>query len=439
MTPAAALPAKRRPSLARRAFRTVAVLLGINVLFTFVAVELLADKFEVTLLHRELAQEVQAMKGQITQAQVQTLLTALVTALYVPDGEVTDALPPIFVGRTPPFAGEVEVGTRTYLVVLERVADPPGVLHLALDISFLEDHERWMQQMTLAVGAAMLVFGLLLARIGTRRVVQPLVRLSRAIGGLRPDRPLEAVHTDYEDRELAQIAQAVDHLLKALDAHAKREKELVSLASHELRTPVAVIAGALDVLARRATLCDDDARTVARIQRATDGMRADIEALLAVARPTSPRHSAETAVPVDLAANARSVIRELEYGAPTDAGRARLSVVEPVPAVAADPALVRMLLRNLIQNALRHTPGGVDVEVRSEGVTISDRGPGLPPQVLGQLAVGRSAPDGGLGLFIVQLICERLGWRLDIRRSDAGGTVLALQVSGVPSAAHPSS
>ena len=68
-----------------------------------------------------------------------------------------------------------------------------------------------------------------------------------------------------------------------------------------------------------------------------------------------------------------------------------------------------------------------------------DSGPGLPPQVLEQLAVGRGAPDGGLGLFIVQLICERLGWRLDIRRSDAGGTVLALQVSGVPSAAHPSS
>ena len=314
------------------------------------------------------------MKGQITRAKVQTLRTALVTALYVPDGEVTDALPPVFDGRTPPFAGEVEVGTKTYLVLLERVADPPGVLHMALDISFLEDHERWMQQMTLAIGAAMLVFGLLLARIGTQRVVQPLARLSRAIGGLRPDRPLDALRTDYEDHELAEIAQAVDQLLKALYAHAKREKDLVSLASHELRTPVAVIAGALDVLARRATLCDDDARTVARIQRATDGMRADIEALLAVARPASPRYSAEAAVPVDLADNARSVIHELEYGAPTDAGRARLSVVEPVPAVAADPALVRMLLRNLIQNALRHTPGGVDVEVRSEGVTISDRG-----------------------------------------------------------------
>lgn len=439
MTAAAALPAKRRPSLARRAFRTVAVVLGINVLVTFVAVELIADKFEVTLLHRELAQEVQAMKGQISGPRVQTLRTALVTALYVPDGEVTGALPPIFVGRAPPFAGEVELGTRTYLVLLERVADPPGVLHMALDISFLEDHERWMQQMTLAVGAAMLVFGLLLARIGARRVVQPLQRLNRAIGGLRPDRPLEAVLTGFEDRELAEIAQAVDQLLKTLDGHAKREKELVSLASHELRTPVAVIAGALDVLARRATLCDEDARTVARIQRATDGMRADIEALLAVARPAGPRHSAEAAVPVDLAASARNVIGALEDASPTDAGRARLSVVEPAPAVAADPALVRMLLRNLIQNAMRHTREVVDVEVGPEGVIISDRGPGLPPPVLEQLAAHRGAPESGLGLFIVRLTCERLGWRLDVRRSDAGGTVLALRVSDVPSVAHPAS
>ncbi len=63
MTTAAALPATRRPSLARRLFRTVAAILGISVLVTFVAVELIANKFEVTLLHRELALEVQAMKG----------------------------------------------------------------------------------------------------------------------------------------------------------------------------------------------------------------------------------------------------------------------------------------------------------------------------------------------------------------------------------------
>lgn len=161
------------------------------------------------------------MKGQITRAKVQTLRTALVTALYVPDGEVTDALPPVFDGRTPPFAGEVEVGTKDLPSLARACGRPAGCSTWHWTFRFSGVHERWMQQMTLAIGAAMLVFGLLLARIGTQRVVQPLARLSRAIGGLRPDQPLDALRTDYEDHELAEIAQAVDQLLEALYAHAE--------------------------------------------------------------------------------------------------------------------------------------------------------------------------------------------------------------------------
>lgn len=428
MTPAADPPVKRKPSLASRFFRSVAIMLSVNVLVTFVALELIADQFDATLLNGELAREVQVIKGQITKAQVETWRTALVTALYVPDGDVTAELPPMFAGRTSPFAGEVEVGTRTYLVVLERLADPPGNLHVALDISFFGKFERQLHQVTMVVGAAMVLFGVLLAQIGAKHVVQPLAQLTREIAGLRPGSALGTVYTSYRDRELAEIARTIDNLLRELDAHAKRERGLISLASHELRTPVTVIAGALDVLAGRDTLCADDARVVARIRRATDEMGADIEALLALARRPSQHRSVEAFAPVDLADIARSVLHELEGGMPADACRVQLLVTEPAPEVVADPALVRMLLRNLIQNAVHHTRGSVEVKVGPGGVTISDHGPGLPPLVLAQLAANNDAPDGGLGLFIVQLICERLGWRLDIRRSDTGGTVLALLV-----------
>jgi signal transduction histidine kinase len=439
-TPAVPLPVARRSSLARRLFRSVVVMLSLSVLAAFVAVELIADESEVTLLRGEFAREVDALKEQIAGAHVQTWRMVLFTAVYVPDGDVTDALPPMFVGHTAPFAGEVSMGASTYLVVLDRVAQPPGTLHVALDISFLEDHERWMQQVTIVVGVAVASFGLLLAHIATKRLVRPLARLTHEVTGLRPDRLKDhAVYSGYEDRELAEIAQAINNLLTDLDAHLKREKGLISLASHELRTPVTVISGALDVLARRDTLCDEDARVIARIRRATDEMRSDIEALLALARRGGPRHPSVSGAQVDLAESVRGVISELERATPADASRIRLLLEAPGTLVVADPSLVRMLFRNLIQNAIRHTRGGVDIGVGPGGVTVSDHGPGLPPAVLGQLAASDSAPDGGLGLFIVQLICERLGWRLDILRSDAGGTVLALQVGGMARIAHAAS
>jgi signal transduction histidine kinase len=214
-------------------------------------------------------------------------------------------------------------------------------------------------------------------------------------------------------------------LLDALDAYVQREKALVSLASHELRTPVAVIAGALDVLEARGSLGEADRSTVARIRRAADEMRTDVEALLKLARRAG---DGERAVRVDLAAAAQAVIAELESSAPEHCGRIAGVFPSPSPSIDADPALVRMLLRNLIQNAIRHTGDGVRIELGERSLRIADRGEGLPEAIRARL-VGegdRNVPEDGLGLFIVRLICERLGWLLQIRRSDAGGTELDL-------------
>lgn len=417
-----------KASLARRLFRTIFAIGLINAAVTLVAIEYVYEDMEQTILQLELAEERATLEQQIVEATVQSWKTAWLSALYVPDGAAEPEMPVMFSGRAPPFSAEVEIGDRTYLISIQRTAEPPGVLYLSQDITLMEQRETVTQAGTAILAACMLLLSFVLARLGTQRIVRPLSGLAGHIAGIRPGTPFARIDKRYEDEELAAIAHTLNELLDALDAYVQREKALVSLASHELRTPVAVIAGALDVLEARGSLGEADRSTVARIRRAADEMHADIEALLKLARRAD---DAERRAKIDLAAAVREVLLELEGSAPAHSGRVRCENLDAAPPVEADPALVRMLLRNLIQNALRHTRQSVRIAPAADGLCIADEGEGLPAHIRARLdgEASRDVPEDGLGLFIVRLICERLGWSMRIRRSDTGGTMLDLQVS----------
>lgn len=417
-----------KSSLARRLFRTIFAIGLINVLVTLVAVEFIYEDMEDTILRQELAEERAFLASRIEDAEIRTWRSALLTAMYVPDGRIADDLPPIFVDRPLPFSAEVEEANNTYLVSIERTSDETGILYLARDITLLENREDVLQVGIALLGLCMLGLGFLLARIGTRRIVGPLHDLTRHIARIRPGPAFSRIETRYDDHELVEISNTLNKLLDELETYVRREKSLINMASHELRTPVAVIAGALDVMEQRNSLGEADQRTVARIRRATEAMRADVEALLKLARRADGDELIEV---IDIDDMLTALIKEMETGAPHNVGRVQFAVAPMQPALRADPALVRMLLRNLVQNAIRHTPGKVLIEVTARGLSIADRGAGLPEHVHSRLvSTGKQEmPEDGLGLFIVRLICERLGWQLSVRQSDAGGTILDLQFS----------
>jgi signal transduction histidine kinase len=429
--PPGIIPGHMNVSLARRLFRTLFAIGLVNVIVTLVAVEFVYEDMEETILRQELAQERRFFEAGIQEAQVQSWHTALLTALYVPDGATVSDLPEMFVGREAPFSAEIEIGEKAYLISIERTAQPPGVLYLSQDITLLENREDLLQAGMLLLGAVMLLVGFVLAHVGTGRIVGPLRRLTQHIARIGPDTSFARIETRYDDKELAEIVTTLNDLLDALHTYIQREKSLVSLASHELRTPVTVITGALDVLEQRNSLSEADRIAVERIRRAADEMRADVEALLKLARHSG---ADEPVTAIDLVASTRAVIAALENGAPEYRGRVACHLTAPASVVQADPALVRMLLRNLIQNALRHTPATVRVDLGAGGLNIADEGPGLPEHIRQRLtdASGPNAPGEGLGLFIVRLICERLGWALQIHPGNAGGTVIQLHFPPVP-------
>ncbi len=333
-------------------------------------------------------------------------------------------MPAIFANLPINYSGELKHNGRTFLVRIDPSIS--GVFYVAKDITHFEERET-LFQMTLGVVIIVLTaLSLLLAALSSRRLVIPLRRLSYQIsntpvGALMPRIPL-----DYQDSELHAIAHTFNRFLDELESFVKREQSLLNLASHELRTPIAVISGALDVLEQRQQLTANDQATVTRIRSACTEMEANVSMLLTLARRDPGQDKRQ---PVALSLAVQLALESLDV-AHQASSRVTVSVHQPATVIA-DATIVGMLLRNLIQNALLHTPHAIQIRLTGDMIEIADQGTGLNDDQLAVLSGLRriaqnSSTLTGLGLYIVTLMCERLRWRLDVVQSTNKGTIIQL-------------
>lgn len=356
------------------------------------------------------------------------LETPTLNALFVPAG-TSAAIPPIFEGLPAPYLGELHRGGQSYLIHVEQL--DRGTLYLAKDITAFERREAFFHIILAMTVLLVLAIGVVLAHLTTRRIVRPLTRLAKAVDRLVPGQSTAGERSfpvDFEESELRRIAEPFAYYLHQLDQLMLRERRLIAMASHELRTPVSTITGALDVIDKHAARPEAGIagevgqRALQRIRIAAEEMRAQIDAILTLARGTERD---EQRVAVELGALCRDLISGLAEGG-LAAERIELSLAPQPVIVETDPVLAKMLLRNLLHNTLAHTPSGpISLCLGGNGISIEDKGPGLPlayRKLLGQ-AQERSIPAyGGLGLYLVTLIAERLQWQLSTSTPEQGGT-----------------
>ena len=282
--------------------------------------------------------------------------------------------------------------------------------------------------------ALALLAGLALAR----RAMAPIALLTQTANTIARTRdPGVRMPRPSADDEVADLARTLEAMLAALDASRAetqaaldRQRRFVADASHELRTPLTSILANLELLA--AELEGEDAEAARSALRSSRRMRRLVADLLLLARADAGR--VKRREPLDL----RSVVREAAGEVAPFAEDHDLSVEaaeEPLVVEGAADELHRLVL-NLVQNAMVHTPPGtaVDVCVRRSGhdavIEVADDGPGIPPhlreRIFDRFVRGegdRSASTGsGLGLSIVRAVADSHGGRVELGRSDAGGT-----------------
>jgi signal transduction histidine kinase len=420
-------------SIGQRIYRTIALISLVSLLLLVMITAWVSVDLESTMLRVELAQQRDFFVNE--QLEPGTPIQhdyAGMMLVYVPDhatsgqtstDTATASVPLLFRGLQTPYSGELSYNNETYLVDIQAVRG--GTLYLARNITHFERRE-WMFRFATLVAALLVALLIsILALMGAKRVVKPLQRLSEQIQAMQAGTRMGRLPAQWEDSELQTIALSFNEFVAQLEAYVRREKSLLNLASHELRTPLAVVSGALDILEQRASLSARDQTTLARIRNASDEMQTSIDILLALARKNQTDRSLQ-----DTLTLANEIDGTLAALAATHPVALRLEVRTFVPGyVRAEKTMVRMLLRNLIHNALQHTQHRVYITLQDDYLEIRDEGEGLSPQAQDVLEKVRTleheeGPVHGLGLYLVTLMTERLGWQLHIVQTSERGTVL---------------
>ena len=309
-----------------------------------------------------------------------------------------------------------------------------GTVIAAADVA--QAHRDLGRVRMLALGEALIA--LLAGCAGTylllRRLLRRVVRITHTaadIGSGALDRRLR--DTDGHD-EVGQLATTFDAMADQLSAAMTSQRRLLSDVSHQLRTPLTVAKGHLEVLDRTSPTDPNEVHeTIALVLDEIDHMKALVERLLMLGRAMEPDFL--ELEPVDL----RSFCVDLLESAQVLADR--VWVLDPVPdlVIDVDAAKLRGALLNLIDNAVRATqPGDVIalsvVEEPTELIAISveDSGPGIPEErraeVLQRFArPGAADSEGsGLGLAIARTVAEAHGGALLLETSERGGLAARL-------------
>lgn len=349
--------------------------------------------------------------------------------LFALDGETT--VPPTLKDLAPGLHDDIAVEGILSVVLIEDT--PRGRIALSMDITEFEGFEATiLQNMLLGAGVLVLTLGAVFAW-GLGRAVKPLSDLSGGIAALQPDKKGQALALDnHASSELVVIADALNDYLRRNERFVERERAFVDSASHELRTPIAVIAGAAELALEQTGLSATARTQMMRVQRTTQDIEQLIGLLLVLAK--DPSRLANISDHVSLDQLLPEIVEDHRHLTRDKALVLSLDQLPPCRIVA-PMAIVQAAIGNLLRNAIEHSDRG-EIRIRLETpakVVIEDPGHGMSPEEISaiytRLARGEGRGGGGIGLELISRLCNHLGWALDISSQAGTGTRTTLDFS----------
>jgi len=268
----------------------------------------------------------------------------------------------------------------------------------------------------------------LLVWISIGQGLRPLTQLTAALRYRRPY-SLEPLADDYLPDEIQPLVSALNELLERLGEALDGQRKFIADAAHELRTPLAAVQLQAQLL-QRVQNKEDRIQALAQIRAGTDRASHLVHQLLTLAR-MEPEDWQRPFAPVDLSALMKSVVgeqaaaalsREIDLGVGRD---------EPL-VISGDAESLRVMLGNLVDNAVRYTPPGGRVDVSLKKATgfarfeVMDTGKGIPAAERSQVFArfyrrpGTQELGSGLGLAIVQEVVVRHGGKILLAEGDNG-------------------
>ncbi|QGZ43088.1 HAMP domain-containing protein [Pseudoduganella flava] len=260
------------------------------------------------------------------------------------------------------------------------------------------------------------------------RGLLPLAELQERIRA-RPSDDLSPIAPNQVPEEITPLVRSLNEMLARLSQSIDMQKRFIADAAHQMKTPLAGMRMQSE-LALRQTDQQEIHRSLEQLAKSSEAATRLVNQLLALARAENQPQAGSAFEALDLAELARNAVRDwvpASFNYRIDLG---YEAPEAPVLIEGNPLMLRELLSNLIDNALRYTPhgGSVTVRVRSAAVAdgdcavleIEDTGPGIPPAERVHVferfyrILGSSAEGSGLGLAIVREIAQQHGADIEI-------------------------
>ncbi|MFN0077991.1 MAG: sensor histidine kinase [Prosthecobacter sp.] len=341
------------------------------------------------------------------------------------------------------------IGGKNYRIATHPRRDrwgEPVVMYAQAVISFdaLQARQARLLAWLVSCGTAMLAAGAAASWYLSRQWLRSVASLEEAARGISSSElGLRRLFVPSDDAELAALANAFNHLLDRLEAAYKTQQRFTADASHELRTPLTVLRGEIEVALRRPRSAEEYREVLVSNKEEIERLSRLTENMLALAH-----------VDVGDAITQRELVNVSELCAGVTARLQNLAVerqitlhhedttAEPL-SVNADRIAVERVMTNLVENAVRYSPGGESVTVRIcksppwIAIQVIDTGGGIAPEHLPHLferfyrvdkARSRANGGSGLGLSIVKALVEAHGGGVSVTSEVGHGSTFTVRL-----------
>lgn len=324
---------------------------------------------------------------------------------------------------------EIVLDNKLFVVLVEENAHKKQIL--ALDITEIEKHETLLVTSMVIIASIIICVMACIGYWMLGRLMSPLFRVANEISTIKPDQPDQKIIIHKNDpEESAIIITAINQYIQRIQEYNKREQQFINTASHELRTPISVISGALEVVLTHPDTSKNIMPHLERVSRVTREMEELLTLLLALARDKKTlRGNAEA---IDITAKLPLIIENHQYLCEGKELFVRHELVTPM-FVTAPPQLLIVTINNLLRNAIENSNRGLIriYALNSTTIVIDDPGHGMTAQEMSELytkmaKTGKNSMSG-IGLDLIIRICEHYGWTLSFESELEKGTRATLK------------
>jgi len=273
-----------------------------------------------------------------------------------------------------------------------------------------------------------------------RRALDPVERIARKAEEITQHNPSGRLPVVHSGDELERLSVSLNHMISRLQEAIDGSKQFVADASHELRTPLTVMRGELEALAQDRSLGGETRETLGSVLEEVQRLAEIVESLFALSRLDAGEASAEWRR-FDLAELAATTAEQMSLLATDKNVRVACESAAGV-VVEGDPARLKQVIVNLLDNAIKYTPAGgrVRLSVRREQgfaiLEVADDGIGIPAEALPHVfkrffrvdgSRSREQGGAGLGLAIVKSICSAHGADIEVISTPGRGSTFRLR------------